>query len=227
MLGLGVTVAKSKQRQVFVAYSYKTYPKADYRRIFTDLQKAYAVTFIFADEKITNMSILQKIKSYISASDFSIFDVSGWNPNVTLELGFAMATNDDWYVAVNLKKTKIKEVPADLRGLDRMQYESLVELGTKIAAVIDQRYPKRKESSIDDYLAGMRTDLVKKLKTTKGGLMISEIAKLLGIDVRVARLVVDPALGKTIRAGGERKGTRYYPMKRGPIPGTGGRPSRS
>src|SRR5260370_20105549 len=85
-------------KQVFVAYSYKTYPKDDYRAVFTGLEKTYDVRFVFADEKITNMHIMQKIISYIRSSDFSLFDISGWNPNVTLELGFAMAIGDAWYI---------------------------------------------------------------------------------------------------------------------------------
>jgi hypothetical protein len=77
------------KRQIFVAYAYNIYPQADYRKIFAALEKTYGVKFIFADEKITNLHILQKIISYIDASDFSLFDISGWNPNVTLELGLA------------------------------------------------------------------------------------------------------------------------------------------
>src|SRR5713101_4080835 len=62
-------------KQVFVAYSYKAYPKADYRKVFTELEKTYDVKFVFADEKITNMHIMAKIISYIRGSDFSVFDI--------------------------------------------------------------------------------------------------------------------------------------------------------
>ena len=106
------------KRQIFVAYSYKEYPRDDYRRIFTDIEAEYDVAFVFADEKITNMHILQKIISYIRASDFALFDITGWNPNVTLELGFAMATSESWYIAFNPSRTDLTEVPADLRGID-------------------------------------------------------------------------------------------------------------
>lgn len=42
-------------RQVFVAYSYKLYPKADYRKVYQEVSKAFQVDFVFADEKITNL----------------------------------------------------------------------------------------------------------------------------------------------------------------------------
>jgi hypothetical protein len=66
----------SLSKQVFVAYAYNLYDKRDYRKVFASLENAYGVKFIFADEKITNMHILQKIISYIKASDFSLFDIS-------------------------------------------------------------------------------------------------------------------------------------------------------
>src|SRR6185369_15567184 len=109
------TAAITLRKQVFVAYSYKLYPKDDYRKLYREIERQYDVTFIFADEKITNMHIMKKIESYIRSSDFSIFDISGWNPNVTLELGFAMAANDQWYIAIDPAKTETKEVPSDLR----------------------------------------------------------------------------------------------------------------
>lgn len=210
----------AKERQVFVAYSYRTYPKADYRRIFNTLEKEYDVRFIFADEKITNMHIMQKIVSYIRSSDMSLFDISGWNPNVTLELGYAMATRKaKWYIAVNPKKTRMREVPSDLRGIDRIQYESYDELGKHIAALIQQNYPKR-ASTVDDYLKNLRTDLLRQVKK-QDGFTIAEIAELLGVETRVAQLVVQPLVGVKLRTNGQRRGMRYYRMQRGPIPKRG------
>lgn len=213
--------AKSKRsrslRQVFVAYSYKTYPKVDYRRVFTELEKTYDVRFIFADEKITNMHIMQKIISYIRGSDFSVFDISGWNPNVTLELGWAMAKSNHWYIALNPNKTDLKEVPSDLRGLDRIEYESFAELGSKVGALIEQRYPRRERETIDEFLDGRRAELRRQFRK-QDGFTISEIASLLGVEVTVAKLIVQPLIGETLRTSGVRKGTRYYRMQRGPIP---------
>jgi hypothetical protein len=209
---------RSKQlRQVFVAYSYKTYDKADYRRVFKDLERAYRVSFVFADEKITNMHIMQKIISYIRGSDFSIFDISGWNPNVTLELGWAMATSDNWYIALNPKETDLKEVPSDLRGLDRIQYESFTDLGGRIGALIEQRYPKRKSESLDQYVEGRRRDLLRTIRKSPG-FTISEIADLLGVEIGMAKFLVQPLVGRSLRTSGVKKGTRYFPMRPGPIP---------
>jgi hypothetical protein len=108
-------------KQVFIAYAYNLYDQRDYRKVYTSLEKSCGVTFIFADEKITNMHLVQKIISSIRGSDFSLFDISSWNPNVTLELGIALATSDDRYSCFNPEKTDIQEVPSDIRGLDRIR----------------------------------------------------------------------------------------------------------
>lgn len=198
------------RKQVFVAYSYRLYPKADYRRLYKDLEEKYDVTFIFADEKITNMHIMKKIETFIRGSDFSIFDISGWNPNVTLELGFAMAVGDQWYIAIDPSKTEIKEVPSDLRGLDRIEYGSYSELSDKLTILLEQRYPKRPRGTIDSYLDERRVE-VRALLKDHPGLTITSIAQLLKIEVPVAQLVVKPMMDSDdLETTGVRKYTKYY-----------------
>jgi hypothetical protein len=86
VLATGLPNSVRKPRQIFVAYPYTLYDKADYRKPFAELGKAFDVQFVFADQKITTLHILQKIADYIRSSRFGIYDISGWNANVTLEL---------------------------------------------------------------------------------------------------------------------------------------------
>lgn len=198
------------RKQVFVAYPYRLYPKADYQKVYKELEKQYEVTFIFADAQITNMHIMKKIETFIRGSDFSIFDISGWNPNVTLELGFAMAIGDQWYIAINPAKTTIKEVPSDLRGLDRIQYGSYTELGDKLRILMEQRYPKRERASIDGYLEERRQEIRDLLKR-QPGLTVIALAQLLGVQVPVAQLVIKPLMDKgELETMGAKKGTQYF-----------------
>jgi hypothetical protein len=200
----------SPRKQVFVAYSYRLYPKADYRKVYKELEEKFDVTFIFADEKITNMHIMKKIETFIRGSDFSVFDISGWNPNVTLELGFAMAATEQWYIAIDPTKTEIKEVPSDLRGLDRIEYFSYTELGDKLGILLEQRYPKRPRPSIDGFLEDRRTE-VRSLVKDHPGLTINALAQLLSVEVTVAQLIVKPLLESgEVETTGTRRGTKYY-----------------
>jgi predicted nucleotide-binding protein len=203
--------ALNARKQVFVAYSYKLYPKDDYRKPFKELENEYDVTFIFADEKITNMHIMKKIETFIRGSDFSIFDISGWNPNVTLELGFAMAANDQWYIAIDPGKTETKEVPSDLRGLDRIEYGSYTELSQKLKILMEQRYPRRKRGTIDEFLEERRVEIRKLLSEHPGQTMVT-IAQLLNIEVPVAQLAIKPMTeSRELRTTGTRKAMKYYP----------------
>jgi len=198
------------RKQVFVAYSYRLYPKDDYRKHYKELEERYDVTFIFADEKITNMHIMKKIETYIRGSDFSIFDISGWNPNVTLELGFAMAIGDQWFIAIDPSKTDVNEVPSDLRGLDRIQYSSYTELAGKLTALLEQRYPKKARGTIDNYLEERRGE-IRDLLAQNPGMTVVSMAQVLQIEVPVAQLAIRPMYDSgELATTGNRKGMKYY-----------------
>ena len=198
-------------RSIFVAYAYNIYDRRDYRGVFSQLEKAYGVKFIFADEKITNMHILQKIISYIKASDFSLFDISGWNPNVTLELGVALAMSENWYICFNPEKTDLADVPSDIKGIDRIQYKSFADLAEKLAALLEQRYPRVTERvPLDDYLENLKKEIVE-LIGKKPGLRMEEIADIMRVNVKVAQMIVSPLVGASLRYEGQRRGARYFP----------------
>lgn len=198
-------------KQIFVAYAYNLYDKRDYRKVFSALEKAFGVQFIFADEKITNMHILQKIISYIRGSDFSIFDISAWNPNVTLELGIALATSDDWYICFNPEKTDVSEVPSDIRGIDRIQYKSFADLEDKLTALLDQWYPRATRKGVEDYLSQLESDIFT-LLTRQPGLGVVEMADILGVNKKMAQVVVRQLIeARRIYKEGETRGAKYFP----------------
>jgi DNA-binding MarR family transcriptional regulator len=66
------------------------------------------------------------MKNNIAKSDYSIFDLSNWNPNVALELGLAEGLKKkpqkNYYILLNTKRSK--EVPSDIRGIQRLEYTS-------------------------------------------------------------------------------------------------------
>ena len=205
-----VTKRENLTQQVFVAYAYNLYDKKDYRRLFSNLEKAYGVKFIFADEKITNMHILQKIISYIRGSDFSLFDISSWNPNVTLELGIALAMSDDWYICFNPDNTKLSEVPSDIRGIDRIQYSGFTDLEDKLTVLLEQWYPKSNRVSIDEYFETIESDVIA-LLGKQPGLKANEIGEIMNINKKMAQTVVRQMLEKgTLVSEGKTRATKYY-----------------
>ncbi len=199
------------QKQVFVAYAYNIYDKRDYRRAYSTLEATYGIKFIFADEKITNMHILQKISSYIRASDFSLFDISGWNPDVTLELGIAINHSDNWYICFNPEKTPMEDVPSDIKGLDRIQYKSFAELEEKLTALLEQRYPKEVRQPLDDYIRNLTHEVITLLGKSPG-LRMDEIADILKVNVRMAQVIMEPLVGTKVRVEGKTRGARYFKL---------------
>lgn len=209
ILAPGLPNAVRDTRQIFVAYPYLLYPKSDYRKVFRALTTAFDVKFVFADEKITTLHILQKIADYIRSSRFGIYDISGWNANVTLELGLAFGLNERAFIAFDPSKTNNAEVPSDLRGIDRIQYSSYSELEDGLGRLLSQEIPVERSHDVEDQLVTLRRQAVRLVGESEG-LRITDIGKLLGVSTDMAKLVVKPLVGKDLKTTGNRRGTRYY-----------------
>jgi hypothetical protein len=82
----------------------------------------------YADTTLTTKHLLGILTSYIRVVDYCVFDISMWNANVALEIGLAEGLGVDYYILLNRKLTK--GVPADIQGLQRIEYESVTSLET-------------------------------------------------------------------------------------------------
>jgi predicted nucleotide-binding protein len=137
--------------KIFVAHPYKSIPIDDYRAAFKDLERQFkGVKFVYADEEITSDYILEKIERMILEADFSLFDVTTWNPNVALELGLAHGLKRQIYILFN-PTVDATEVPSDIRGKERIQYNSLSELKSKMALVLQKHLPKDSTTITTEY----------------------------------------------------------------------------
>jgi hypothetical protein len=207
------------QPQVFVAYPY-SFSKADYRRVYKDVGKAYGVKFVYADEQITNLHILRKIEGMMKAAEFGIFDITTWNPNVALELGIAVGADLDYYIAFN-PSVEETEPPADLGGIDRLQYVDYSELGDALGRLMTQQYgPPLAERDADaknraDEFNAQVADLQEQIPAivrANPGLAIGGIASQTGVAIEFAQTLVRPLVGSELRTEGAKRGTKYYPI---------------
>jgi len=200
-----------KPRQVFVAYSYRLYDIRDYRRPFLEVGKAFKVDFVFADEKISSLHILQKIANQIKESQFGIYDISGWNPNVTLELGLALGMNERVFVALNPEKTEMNDLPSDLKGIDRLQYNSFSKLQDELERLLSQELPPQSDPEAINFLNKLQDDIVE-IVSKAPGMSVTSIAKALGVNKELAKLAVQNEVGKRLERRGKTRGARYYPI---------------
>lgn len=130
----------NKKQAVFIAYPYREYPQDEYRALFRSLGRLFHIDFLFADESVTSLQILRKIEGLICSSEFGIYDITGWNANVTLELGLALGLNRRVYLAIMSGADSPAEVPSDLRGIDRIQFASLAEFRSRLHNVLQEHF---------------------------------------------------------------------------------------
>lgn len=200
-----------KPRQVFVAYPYRLYSKDDYRKPFSNIAKAFDVNFVFADEKISTLHILDKIRGYISESEFGIYDITGWNPNVTLELGLAIGLGERAFIAFDPKKTELSQVPSDVQGIDRLQYSSFHSLEGELERLISQEIPIRRQHQAQEELEKLREDALHLIAAAgKEGIGVATIAKALGVEIELVKVVVRAMTGNQITMKGVKRGAKYY-----------------
>lgn len=194
---------------VFVACPYTLFPLDDYKNVFSTIKKSYNVEFKFADEQITNQHVLSKITNYIRDADISLYDITGWNPNVALELGIAVGMGKRYFILLNHKHDANKEVPSDIKGIDRIQYASNQELEAKIAWLIKQELPNEDDKS-ESAFNNIRLSIKRSLKSNPG-LKIAEIADAIKED----KIIVQSTLRSMTSNGelktkGQARGTTYY-----------------
>ena len=114
---------RTRMPKVFVGHPFAgRFPVTKFRGIFKDLP----FKVIYGNTDLQTHHLLTIMKGNIGKSDFSIFDLSDWNSNVALELGLAEGLKrkaaKTYYIVLNTRRSK--EVPSDIRGIQRLEYTS-------------------------------------------------------------------------------------------------------
>jgi predicted nucleotide-binding protein len=201
------------RNKIFIAYSYRLYGTPDYRKVFKTVGKAFSVEFIFADEKISSLHIMQKIVNLIRECRFGIYDISAWNPNVTLELGLALGMSEKVFIALDPSKTETTDVPSDLRGVDRIEYKSYSELEEKLTKLVGQEIPPKIDPESENFIDKLRTN-VRNLINQSDGLRVIDLSEALGVSTDLIKVALKPIMDKEFSTAGAKKQTRYYPKKK-------------
>ena len=114
--------APYKHPTVFVGCPYT--PKSQYQAFRKSL-RSVPLEFLYADTAIRTKHVLERIRAGIVKSDFCLFDITGWNANVTLEVGLAEGLNKPYYILFRPGRGARKEPPSDLKGIQRFQYSKV------------------------------------------------------------------------------------------------------
>src|SRR3972149_1028488 len=131
-----------KLEQVFVGCPFKSNVRKNYDRLKSDLETQTPLRIVLADTTSISSTdyLLEHITDLIRDSAACVFDATGGNPNVSLEVGIAHALPADFLLTFNTRKPRSpsprarkvakrtpdlgKAIIADRHGRNRSEYKS-------------------------------------------------------------------------------------------------------
>jgi hypothetical protein len=119
-------VAPITRKEYFVAHEFSAEKKDDLRGAIENALAGLGLTPYYADNELRQGHIFtDKILPEIRHTRFGIYDISNpQKPNVFLELGAAIAMEKPYFIICKSGT----DIPADLEGLDRIEYQSYADL---------------------------------------------------------------------------------------------------
>jgi len=153
-----MSLAPFKHPSVFVGCPYT--PAERFEKLRAALDRV-PIEFIFADSSIKTQHVVERVRRGITRTDYSLFDITGWNANVTLEVGLAEGLNKAYYILFRPGRGKKGEPPADLKGLQRFEYRKLDGLDSHSLTYLINEHLVRKLThprNIYDALSGADRD---------------------------------------------------------------------
>jgi len=137
----------------FVAYAFKMADKEDFMKAIKAAFEGTNMVGCSADLVLRGKGehILRKIEGMIQSTDFGLYEISTKNENVCLEIGLAKGSKKQFYILAK----KGVEIPADLDGMDRIDYKDFHDLTEqirkKIVLVEKNRIKEREDTLLNSY----------------------------------------------------------------------------
>ncbi|HEV7689676.1 MAG TPA: hypothetical protein VGO52_02595 [Hyphomonadaceae bacterium] len=130
---------------VFLGYPFKL--TKTHRDFIKDVCKKRGLGLKSAEDHFAAEGIWGQIQDDIDNAFFAMFDLTGYNHNVLLELGYAIGRDRDVIILLNVKKSKprlfgakddpMDGFPSDLQSVRRIQYADKRELERKLLEALD------------------------------------------------------------------------------------------
>jgi hypothetical protein len=148
-----------KLYQVFIGCPFRAAIRKNYDRLKQDLEAESPLHLVLADTTaITSTDyLLEHITRLISESACCVFDATGGNPNVSLEVGIAHAWPTDFLLTFNTRKPRtkvekqaegaaaregeVRPIIADLQGRNRIEYKAYGNLKQQLTSRYFGRMP--------------------------------------------------------------------------------------
>ena len=222
----------AKVYQVFVGCPFSKDIRKNYDRLKRDLESETPLSIVLADTVGVSSSdyLLEHITELIRDSAACIFDSTGANPNVSLEVGIAHTIPTTFVLTFKTRKQRssadsregtnppeVRSIISDLQGKNRVEYKTYTVLRNKVEGRFLKDLPymmrwsgfKNQYKSMVPYVLKFFADIRSSGRSTRprlqailegSGLSASEVTNAM----RHAKIVV-------VQRG--RKGGYYYPAK--------------
>lgn len=130
--------------KIFFAFPYNF--DDEYRHTLIAACHDLRAEYVFGDGSVSSSTLIDKMCSDIEGCDYAFFDITGFNPNVMMELGMAYQHKHRVYLMYDEKKhrdsaavksLKDKEpIPANIRGQDHFAYRSLSDFDIGVRSAL-------------------------------------------------------------------------------------------
>ena len=223
----------AKQHQVFIGCPFLTAIRRNYDKLKAELEQETPLNVVLADTTAVTSTdyLLEHITGLIRESAACVFDVTGGNPNVSLEVGVAHALPADFLLALYTRKPRsqrdaeqalqregeVKPIIADLQGRNRIEYKTYRALKKQLLVRYLDRLPylkrwndfKRRHSSLVKSALQVFTEIRASGRTVRPRV----IAMLDGTGIGADDLLKPLSDAKLLTVKRGRAGGVYYPPK--------------
>ncbi|MEQ1709096.1 MAG: hypothetical protein ABL864_12280 [Terricaulis sp.] len=132
--------------KVFFAFPFELDRHEDYRLVLQRACSDLGVEAVFGDKIRQSDALIRKMCDAIDECNHSFFDITGFNPNVMIEVGIAFRCQKPIYLLYHAEqhrrsaaaKALRMEVPSDLQGHERFTYKNLAELDRELRMTLRQ-----------------------------------------------------------------------------------------
>jgi hypothetical protein len=221
-----------KSHQVFVGCPFLRAIRKNYDKLKRDIEKETPLHVVLADTAAISSTdyLLEHITNLIRESAGCIFDVTGGNPNVSLEVGVAHAMPAEFLLTLYTRKPRsqrnteqaleregeVRPIISDLQGRNRIEYKTYTVLKEQVLSRYIDRIPYMRRWA--EFRRRNRT-LVKpaltifsEIRTSGRTIRPRVIAMLDGTGIDTDTLMKALSQGKLLTVKRGRNGGIYYPQ---------------
>ena len=220
-----------KPYQVFIGCPFAKDIRSPYDHLKREIEANTPLSMVLADTVGISSSdyLLEHITELIRDSAGCIFDTTGANPNVSLEVGIAHTVPVDFILAVKTRKPRnpkpdidgttreIRSIISDLQGKNRIEYKAYEALKTQLESRYLSRLPymkrwknfKSENKEMAHYALQIFADLRSSGRTTRARI----IASVEGSGFSATDVLDALASHKLVSVKRGRVGGIFYPPK--------------